>query len=710
MADLIKKIKIKKQDGTFTDYIPIGAEAENVNCSDGESVEYKLNKKPYFFDTVADMKAYNLKIGDLVTTKGYYNSEDNGGCDFVVKAVSSKKKITLNNGLVAEVKKDKSVIRYIFPKNWGNTLSGDANLIIAYGKSILIDSHRSNNKNALYTMLNKYGISHIDYFISTHYHDDHVGNFVNLVNDGYVDGDTNIYLPAYYETLMPEGGQMDIYYNAIMTCISQNNLTASTPNELDTIELGVDFKITFYNCDASIFQAQGYTDYNDCSTICLIEHKNIKSLYTGDCGNLKRLIDAELIDDKINLYKIEHHGINTDSEAVYFLRFATPDYAIQPSGMGDEMKNNYSFCATISFLKTIGTKIYSVHENVEEIEFISENNIVKHISGKENYSNSGGRFVIDLYCDSNTTNTKQNGTQQYPYKDLPQTLEHILKTKISEYRIHLADGTYNTQHSASSKNTSKVRNTRVIIYGNSSDNTAVVLKNQLEVYDSILTISNVNFNSNGLNSLSVYSSYVKVNNCLFDVEEETDPKIAIWSTEGSNIVVTDSSFSSNTNAVSSHDGDVISIYNCNFEDITGYYLIANNSALKETNNTVTNCPYGINYSNNGVDIVPSFSRRKKLWSGGTGSGEITLSEAITNYNCLLVTLGAVSDSNGFMTAMLLSYGTQNFIKGGKYRFKGITDDVIFTIDDNDATKVTISHTNNGGQYIRYIYGLNMTDL
>ena len=45
MADLIKKIKIKKQDGTFTDYIPIGADAVNIETSDGESVELALNKK-----------------------------------------------------------------------------------------------------------------------------------------------------------------------------------------------------------------------------------------------------------------------------------------------------------------------------------------------------------------------------------------------------------------------------------------------------------------------------------------------------------------------------------------------------------------------------------------------------------------------------------------------------------------------------------------
>ena len=84
MADLIKKIKIKKQDGTFTDYIPIGADASNVNV-DGESVQYKLNKKPYYYDTVADMKAdTKLKAGDMVITLGYYEPNDGGRAEYKI--------------------------------------------------------------------------------------------------------------------------------------------------------------------------------------------------------------------------------------------------------------------------------------------------------------------------------------------------------------------------------------------------------------------------------------------------------------------------------------------------------------------------------------------------------------------------------------------------------------------------------------------------
>lgn len=81
--DRIKKLKIKKQDGTFSDYIPIGADAENIDTTDGESVQLKLNKKPYYYDNVAAMKAdTKLKVGDMVITLGYHNVNDGGGAEY----------------------------------------------------------------------------------------------------------------------------------------------------------------------------------------------------------------------------------------------------------------------------------------------------------------------------------------------------------------------------------------------------------------------------------------------------------------------------------------------------------------------------------------------------------------------------------------------------------------------------------------------------
>ena len=108
MADLIKKIKIKKQDGTFTDYIPIGAEAQNVDTNDGDSVQSKLNKKPYYYNSITDMKAdLKLKTGDMAVTLGYYEPNDGGAGEY--KIISGNyvddggSYHELNNNLFAEL-------------------------------------------------------------------------------------------------------------------------------------------------------------------------------------------------------------------------------------------------------------------------------------------------------------------------------------------------------------------------------------------------------------------------------------------------------------------------------------------------------------------------------------------------------------------------------------------------------------------------------
>lgn len=110
MADLIKKIKIKKQDGTFTDYIPIGAEAQNVSTSDGESVQLKLNKKPYYYNSVADMKAdTKLKAGDMAMTLGYHSVNDGGSALYKIREINENETtdniftFLLDNGYVAEL-------------------------------------------------------------------------------------------------------------------------------------------------------------------------------------------------------------------------------------------------------------------------------------------------------------------------------------------------------------------------------------------------------------------------------------------------------------------------------------------------------------------------------------------------------------------------------------------------------------------------------
>lgn len=44
-----------------------------------------FNQKPYYFNSVAEMKAYDLKVGDMAITLGYYSANDGGGAEYLVR-------------------------------------------------------------------------------------------------------------------------------------------------------------------------------------------------------------------------------------------------------------------------------------------------------------------------------------------------------------------------------------------------------------------------------------------------------------------------------------------------------------------------------------------------------------------------------------------------------------------------------------------------
>ena len=83
--NVIKKIKIKQADGTFSDYYPIGANAQNVTTAAGDDLETLINKAPRYYDTIAAMKADDsLKAGDVAATLGYSEINDGGAAEYLI--------------------------------------------------------------------------------------------------------------------------------------------------------------------------------------------------------------------------------------------------------------------------------------------------------------------------------------------------------------------------------------------------------------------------------------------------------------------------------------------------------------------------------------------------------------------------------------------------------------------------------------------------
>lgn len=78
--DRVKKLKVKKADGTFTDYIPIGVDAKYVDLEyNNNNVENILKKKLYYFNNIEEMKNCTyLQVNDVCQTLGYYEANDRG--------------------------------------------------------------------------------------------------------------------------------------------------------------------------------------------------------------------------------------------------------------------------------------------------------------------------------------------------------------------------------------------------------------------------------------------------------------------------------------------------------------------------------------------------------------------------------------------------------------------------------------------------------
>ena len=121
--DKIKTVKIKNEDGSVSkESYYISADARNIDMTNGYNVQETIGtidvnndgsiaeqlnninkKKPYYFNTVADMKDANLQIGDIAITLGYYKINDCGGAKYIIKETTSLYNEELNNSKVAEL-------------------------------------------------------------------------------------------------------------------------------------------------------------------------------------------------------------------------------------------------------------------------------------------------------------------------------------------------------------------------------------------------------------------------------------------------------------------------------------------------------------------------------------------------------------------------------------------------------------------------------
>lgn len=186
----------------------------------------------------------------------------------------------------------------------------DASLVLCDGKAMLIDGGNSEDSSLIYSYLKNKGISHLDYIVATHGHEDHVGGLSGALN--YATVGTALCSVKDYDS---EAFEDFVKY------LGKQNKEIEVPSVGDTFKLG--------SASVEIVGVDGTnTDHNNTSIVLRIVYGETSFLFTGDA---EREAEQTILSSGYELgstvLKVGHHG-SENSTTYPFLREIMPEYAV----------------------------------------------------------------------------------------------------------------------------------------------------------------------------------------------------------------------------------------------------------------------------------------------------------------------------------------------------------------------------------------------
>lgn len=196
---------------------------------------------------------------------------------------------------------------------------GDAFLIQTSSATVLIDGGEPEQGDGLVRKLRALGIGRLDYMINSHPHSDHFGGLTAVLEEIPT---AALYMPDFPEALTPTA---ESFFD-FMDAAEEAAVTVTIPENGDTLLLG-DAVLTFLTVDNS-----EYTDLNDCSLLCRLDHGESSFLF---CGDLTSRGERDFVEQgllaPVDVLKCAHHGSNTSS-CDAFLRAVRPTFVAIPVG------------------------------------------------------------------------------------------------------------------------------------------------------------------------------------------------------------------------------------------------------------------------------------------------------------------------------------------------------------------------------------------
>lgn len=304
--------------------------------------------------------------------------------------------------------------------------------------------------NSIKRSMGENGITKFEFLLITHWHKDHYGNAIRLMNEGLVG---KVYVQDV--TKYPNGitGAYGMTRDALKYAYDEHKNVATARNiPFSSAPTGeVDFhgaKLLFHNNDTTAIAKHNSSwvneNYNNTSICLLVSYIGRNFLTQGDADKEVMREYIDILPSNIDLLKSNHHSIA--SMPLSFRKLRPRDAVITANQWQLALCTKFNYQA---YLFDMGSNVYFLANQKEDIH-ISYSSLSDNISYNKKLevgypdncayltAESGGHIFVDASYSGNDS----TGDKDKPFKYLTDAVRYAHITSMGEIRVNIAPGDY----------------------------------------------------------------------------------------------------------------------------------------------------------------------------------------------------------------------------------------------------------------------------
>ena len=294
---------------------------------------------------------------------------------------------------------------------------GDATLVKADDKYMLIDAGDNSKGTAVQNYLKKQGVKKLDYLILTHTDADHIGGADVIITKFDID-----------TLFIGDFKKENKTYEELANAIDYKSLKYSTPAVGNEYKLGnATFTIVAPNTT--------YDDPNNSSIALLLKNGEDTFLFTGDCEEEAETdILANGVDIDCDVYKVGHHGSKTASSKS-FLKAITPTYGV--ISCAEENSYGHPHAEALNNLRSMNVEVFRTDEQGSIVAYSNGTEITWNCAPSETWKAGETKEdavkkvetpkVVEPTPEPSTTPTPSDPKEQVPVIQEPVVQEPVIQ-------------------------------------------------------------------------------------------------------------------------------------------------------------------------------------------------------------------------------------------------------------------------------------------